>query len=290
MKLSYNFWERPHGHQLEQCQCTQTCDIVLGQQILALEQFHLHNFIHEVWINPEYGFQTLSNGAACWDHLCRLIFSKSHLLEKSTLVRFELLLLQPKIKIWINLRFLPQCPHNMLLRFSMYIEKTFRLLHCIHHFILYARKWADKIHKTKKISTTDNKKTQNLWSYSSTLTKFKNHLSPDTRIVTTTTTIRELFNRKHQTNTISDPRIYNIKCLQCSESYIAETSRALKVCIYENKRDFCWDNLLNSLIAGPVLGSHQRPPPNFDMGPPYLLHVNLKFSQLGGHKPLKENW
>lgn len=55
----------------------------------ASVQCHQPNFTNKAWFNLCYGFQTLSNGVARWDHLPMSIRSRSYIPDKSTLVRFE---------------------------------------------------------------------------------------------------------------------------------------------------------------------------------------------------------
>lgn len=67
-----------------------TCDFVLVQPLVASEQFCLLNFTHNAWFNMWYGLQACLHSFATWDHLPRLVLSRSYYLDKATRLRFKL--------------------------------------------------------------------------------------------------------------------------------------------------------------------------------------------------------
>lgn len=64
-----------------------TCDLLLAQQSMAPEWFSLSNLTCMAWVNPWSSFQTFPIGAAWWDCLPRLITSRSHFPDRSTMGR-----------------------------------------------------------------------------------------------------------------------------------------------------------------------------------------------------------
>lgn len=66
---------------------TMTCDFILIQ--IASEEFRLPNFTHNAWGNTFF-FQTLLNYAARWDHLCRLMTSRTRKIDNA------------KIRTWVS--------------------------------------------------------------------------------------------------------------------------------------------------------------------------------------------
>lgn len=61
-----------------------TCDFVQAQPSMACEQFRLTNTRYKARVNL-FGLQQLLKGAACQDHLPRMITSRSQLPDKSTI-------------------------------------------------------------------------------------------------------------------------------------------------------------------------------------------------------------
>lgn len=68
---------------------TMTRDFLLRQSSTASEKFHFPNLTHKAWVSSWYGFRVLYNSAARCDSFSTLVLSRSHLLGKLTVVRFE---------------------------------------------------------------------------------------------------------------------------------------------------------------------------------------------------------
>lgn len=88
-----------------------TCHFALAQTSTATKRFRLPKLPCKVWANPWYNFQAPKDSVHC-DCLSRLIKSKSHLLDKLTVARFE-----PGYQCWkANVSTTPPSSCNMIFK------------------------------------------------------------------------------------------------------------------------------------------------------------------------------
>ena len=148
------------------------------------------------------------------------------------------------------LRALRICSDEYLSKEESFILESFKNLKYPQHFILHARKKAYTIFKSNRTPNTNpNPRPVFLPSNSITNTLVSQSIDPDMKFITLTSkTIGHLIKKPTPSPSPINGNIYKVPCLDCTRSYIGESSRPLKNRLREHRDDIRFAKTSNAIF------------------------------------------